>query len=398
MKILFLCGVFNERAEREVINNSRKSVQFSGIVFQRKLINGFQKYGENLKVLSAPFIGSFPNESRTVKFQGFSEGDSFEYVPFNNVWGIRNFSRAAALKKRMQEFIHIKDNRKIIIVYSVHTPFLDAAVYVKKKDPTVKIFLIVPDLPQYMNLNTHVSLIYKLGKKCDIYKFNRLNRYVDSYMFLTDKMKYKLNIGDKPYIVVEGIVEEERLKNNIPQKNNLTPELFIVYTGMMYKKFGVIDLVDAFMLLPGANYRLVLCGTGDADEYIKNSALVDPRIMVLGQVSPDISRCWQLKADVLVNPRPNGEEYVKYSFPSKNLEYLVTGTPVVAHLLEGMPSEYKHFMFCIKENKNHVAAIRDAMMEAINCTDNTKKYAMFQKYAEKNLLINCIVRRILNLC
>lgn len=398
MKILFLCGVFSEKAEGEVINNSKKSVQFSGIVFQRKLINEFQKYGEDFKVLSAPFIGSFPNESRIVKFRGFSEDGTFEYVPFNNMWGFRNFSRAEALKKCLRSFINLKDDRKVIIVYSAHTPFLEAAVYAKKKDPTVQIFLIVPDLPQYMNLNTHISLIYKLGKKYDINRFNRLNRYVDSYMLLTDKMNQKINIRNKPYFVVEGIVEEKRLRNNIPPKNNLKSELFIVYTGTMHIKFGVRDLVDAFMLLPETNYRLVLCGSGDADEYIKNCASVDSRIMALGQVPPDVSQWWQLKADILVNPRPNGEEYVKYSFPSKNLEYLATGSPVVGHMLDGMPAEYKQFMFCIEENKNHVAAIQDAIIEAINCPDNAKKYAMFQKYARKNLLTNCIVSRILNFC
>ena len=38
-----------------------------------------------------------------------------------------------------------------------------------------------------------------------------------------------------------------------------------------------------------------------------------------------------------VNPRQNNEEFTKYSFPSKTMEYLASGVPVVAYKLDGIP-------------------------------------------------------------
>ena len=50
----------------------------------------------------------------------------------------------------------------------------------------------------------------------------------------------------------------------------------------------------------------------------------------------------------MVNPRKNQEEYTKYSFPSKIMEYLTSGTPVVAYKLDGIPTEYKDYIHYVE--------------------------------------------------
>ena len=44
-------------------------------------------------------------------------------------------------------------------------------------------------------------------------------------------------------------------------------------------------------------------------------------------------------------PRPSGEAFTAYSFPSKNLEYMVSGTPVLTTKLSGMPREYDDYAY-----------------------------------------------------
>ena len=168
MKVLLLCGVFAKENEKEIIENSKRAVEYSANIFQEKLIEGFEETVEDFSVLSAPFIGAYPIAYKQRVFKGFQEEQNkYKYVHFNNIWGIRNFSRAKSLKTRLQEFIKDLDKEKLIVVYSPHTPFLEAAVYAKKKDPNIKICLIVPDLPQYMNLNKKKSLLYRIGKFFD---------------------------------------------------------------------------------------------------------------------------------------------------------------------------------------------------------------------------------------
>ena len=55
----------------------------------------------------------------------------------------------------------------------------------------------------------------------------------------------------------------------------------------------------------------------------------------------DLQSCVTL----LVNPRHSADDYTKYSFPSKTMEYLASGTPTVMAHLPAIPSEYDEFLF-----------------------------------------------------
>lgn len=347
MNILILCGAFTKENENEVIRHAKRTVEFSANIFQKKLIDGFKNNGFNTTVVSAPFIGSYPNASDIKLFSGFeTSGGDYNYVAFNNIWGIRNLSRASSLKHKLKALIKPAKNKELIVVYSPHTPFLEAAVYAKKRNPDIKICLVVPDLPQYMNLNAKKSFLYRFAKFFDIKKFNRLNKSVDSYVLLTEAMKDKIHIAEKPYCVAEGIAEESAVENicNKSQTEIAEDEKYIVYTGKTNEKFGVKKLTDEFCKTNNPQYRLVICGSGDTDEYIKSKVQGDKRIIATGQITPAEAAEWMKKADVLVNPRENNDEYTKYSFPSKTIEYLLSGKPVVGYLLDGMPEIYKKFI------------------------------------------------------
>ena len=106
MKVLILCGGFAAENENEIIKHARRPVEFSANIFQKRLINGFIESGFDCRVISAPFIGSYPNASHLRVFSGFENSQSeFEYVNFNNIWGVRNFSRAASLKKEQSRLL-----------------------------------------------------------------------------------------------------------------------------------------------------------------------------------------------------------------------------------------------------------------------------------------------------
>ena len=72
----------------------------------------------------------------------------------------------------------------------------------------------------------------------------------------------------------------------------------------------------------------------------------------------------QRNASLLVNPRPIEDEYTRYSFPSKNMEYMVSGTPVLTTDLPGMPQEYKDYVF-IMEDYSH-EGIKNKLTEISN--------------------------------
>ena len=358
MDVLFLCGVFAKENEAEVIAQAKKSVEFSANQMQLKLIRGLKEVTDT-QVISAPFIGHYPNQSRSLRFSGFTNPQYIcRYVSFNNIWGFRNLSRARALKKAVRAFALDGNEEKLIIVYSAHDPFLAAAAYAQKLNPKIRICFIVPDLPQYMNLEAKRGFLYNFFKGFDIKSIKEHIKCVDTSVVLTEAMAKALQLTDRPYVVAEGIVD------SIPENRNSTAHaetVNIVYAGKLYFRFGIRSLVEAFSLLQDSSYRLILCGNGDAVEYLQKCAMEDSRIILLGQVSPEKVQEYISSAAVLVNPRPNNEEYTKYSFPSKDIEYLSSGKPTVAFLLDGMPKCYQDFLYVVDPNRDISCAISDAL-------------------------------------
>jgi glycosyltransferase involved in cell wall biosynthesis len=73
------------------------------------------------------------------------------------------------------------------------------------------------------------------------------------------------------------------------------------------------------------------------------------------------------QATLLVNPRSTKEEFTKYSFPSKTIEYMLSGTPVLTTRLQGIPEEYFKYVFSAEDND--VSLLTDAINNALSHTD-----------------------------
>ncbi|WP_095173683.1 MULTISPECIES: glycosyltransferase [Blautia] len=364
MRVLLLGGVFDDSHNDEIVSKTRTYVEYAANNFQKKIIGGLQECGIDLEVISAPFIGAYPNAYADWYFDGFDprviDNSGYKYVNFINVWGIRNLSRSRAARRALKDFIDSNDSDKLIIVYTSHTPLIQAANYAKKKDSRIKICLVVPDLPQYMNLADNVSTVYKIMKKFDVKAFQKENALVDSYVILTEPMAEDLKIGKRPYCVVEGIYQEV-CRTNLEREN--TDIRTIVYTGKLDRSFGIMNLVDAFMKIDDENLRLLICGSGEEKENVIRCIEQDKRILYKGQVTSDVARQYILEGDVLVNPRQNNSDYTKYSFPSKIIDYLATGNPVVAYKLDGMPKQYRDFIYFVPDDT--VEALKKTIMEVL---------------------------------
>lgn len=239
-----------------------------------------------------------------------------------------------------------------ILVYATNISFLKAATKIKSEFKNVKINLIVPDLPE--DMPPHCGLLYSIIKQLRESYFNTPEsyyKYFDSFVLLTEYMKEKIGCSGN-YIVNEGVYEEDVIKR-IPHKED--PNIFtLFYGGMLYQKFGIINLVNAVHSINDSNVILELCGAGDCVDYVKSIAKIDNRIKYLGVISREEALNYQSRASLLVNPRiPDGNPFTRYSFPSKTLEYFASGTPTLLYQLDGIPKEY--FKYCYSLDSNHTS-------------------------------------------
>ena len=227
-----------------------------------------------------------------------------------------------------------KEKYDVILIYSLYPTFLKSIKKIKRQNNNMKAVAIVADLPQFTSPKK--SIIQRFFIKYNSNKIQKLIRNLDGFVLLTDQMSKKLGV-DKPYIVVEGMLNAEYKGGNYGIK---TEENIVFYSGSLNRQYGIVTLLQAFHSIPYDNYRLVLCGLGNAEEVVNQYCSIDKRIIFKGKVNYDEVIDLQQKSTVLINPRQNIEEFTKYSFPSKTMEYLASGVPVIGYKLDGIPHEY----------------------------------------------------------
>jgi len=176
-------------------------------------------------------------------------------------------------------------------------------------------------------------------------------------------MNVEVNPLGKPFLVMEGLVDEAILSLNhevIPYKE----KKIILYAGGIYEKYGVKKLLDAFVDLKDENYELHIYGDGDLEDAMTNYTELDTRIHYFGVVPNSVVVQELFNASLLVNPRPASEEFTKFSFPSKNMEYMVSGTPLLTTVLPGMPKEYHEYVYLLEDES--LEGFRNTIQEILS--------------------------------
>ncbi|KTD88410.1 glycosyltransferase [Paenibacillus etheri] len=354
MDILFLGGLFPKDEESFIYENSKGVIQFAANVLQWNLVNGLEKCLDTpIKLVNSIFVGSYPKHYKQMVVGSRSwehtNNSNDINVGFLNLFGIKQIYRAISISKYTKLWAKERESKlKVIIIYSMNTPFIYAAMKAKKVNPNIHICLICPDLPEFMNIGKKRSVLFRLLKSVDKSVMGELLKNVDSFVFLTKFMAERVNSQNKPWTVLEGIVNTDQLVDDISYKDGmLNKNKCILYTGTLNKAYGIMDLLDAFKIIKDDSIELWICGTGEAQTEVKDLASIDKRVIYFGQVSHAEATKLQHKADLLINPRNSEGEYTKFSFPSKILEYMLSGTPALIYKLAGIPDEYYDYLFTI---------------------------------------------------
>ena len=369
LDILFLGGLFPKGREDEVICNSKRYVQNAANVLQYAIVEGLDiNCLEPVRILNALFVGSFPTRYKKLFLNSYpfshTEGAEDFNVGWFNLIGLSRVSKYFALMPHVKKWAQEKTKkRKIIIAYAATPVFTGILRYAKKLNSAITTCLIVPDLPRYMNTSLSSSAIYSVLKNLETKQILRHMPYIDRYVLLAEHMRDVLGI-DVPYVVMEGIATDcfEGVSSVSGESDTKT----ILYSGILAKRYGLVDLVKAFTRLPNPDYRLVICGEGDSEGFIKLESQKDKRIVFNGLLPRSEVLSLQKSASVLVNPRSNDEEYTRYSFPSKILEYMSSGTPVISYKLDGIPNEYFQYMYTINERGRAEDAIYSTLKDILS--------------------------------
>ena len=350
LDLMFLGRLFPPVNEEKVRAKSKNDMQDAANQLQWNLIKGFIENGtKDVKVVSYLPVDSWPKHFKDAFVKPICNdvsGISFKSVGFCNITYIKQLFCKKVCNKAVVEWAKTKsDKKRVLFCYTCNNTLMRAVAAAKKVNPDIIAIQIIADITEFAT-NDDATGLKRLFTIKEIKTNEALKKHIDGYVLLTKQMRDKLHI-DKPYVVMEGIAPQREMCDfGFTEKEVKT----ILYTGSMNKKYGICELLEAFSMIKNPNFRLILCGLGNADVEICEAVKKDSRIKFLGKVPHSKAIELQKEADVLVNPRQNKEEFTKYSFPSKILEYLSSGKPLVAFKLDGIPDEYDEYINYVEEN------------------------------------------------
>ncbi len=142
--------------------------------------------------------------------------------------------------------------------------------------------------------------------------------------------------GGRPWIKIDGGVDRDW--DEIPDLAPLRKT--VVYAGTPAYVSGARLLLEAFAKVEDPEMNLVFAGRGGLEDEIRVAASRDQRIEVKGFTTREELRRLLASATVLVNPRLSAPSENRYNFPSKILDYLASGRPVITTMAGDLDPVY----------------------------------------------------------
>lgn len=336
LKVLYISSLVSDALFNELYNK-KLTTEFVGQKYHGLFAKGLAANlnDGDVTALSQPPISKF-----SMNLKDKEEGVVFRYVPIIPIPIIKQliyyiFTLFYTLYWCLKNIRHEK-----VIISSIMRIYQYPSIWLGSLLFDCKRLTVACDVPWMTTIQVATSkLSYK--QRFTIWLSKHMKSIFDGYVFMTETMTNVLNTEKKPYIIVEGFCDQNMsdVSNLLENKNK---KKVIIYAGGLNSKYGISNLITAIKIIKRDDIELWLYGNGDMTEELKSET--DPRIRYFGPRSNKEVVEAEVKASILINPRPTSDEYTHYSFPSKTLEYMASGTYTMTTRLAGIPAEY--FNYC----------------------------------------------------
>lgn len=316
---------------------------------------------EEVRLISVPPVSSFPANPRVLWRGGRWERGNTPglLLAFINLPVIKHISRfmsclvwgRAALSSWRPDWL---------LVHGVHSPFLWFSVLVRRR-LGIRIAVVLTDPPGVVR-STDGRLTAAL-KKMDRVIVRVALRHFDAVIALTSGLSRDF-APTVPALVMEGVYAADAGGYHSIESSRVPPPTRprVIYAGGIQREYGVLGLVEA-VRSSSLDLELRLFGKGPDEGLVREAARSDPRVFDPRVLGASELAAWYNSATVLVQPRPVSEPFVPYSFPSKLIEYMATGVPVISTRLMSIPTDYEPYV--IWSDSDDALGLSDAITRVL---------------------------------
>ncbi|WP_455785485.1 glycosyltransferase [Butyricimonas faecihominis] len=329
--VLFIGYYAPDKVFNSIVRNGINNMSAARQVLEENLLKGISSI-EDIELNAVSYIPS----NKQINISKSSKIGDLEIIHFPIIKG----SLLSWIRNSLKFYSYLKSSTKLetsVIMYAVNPVFM-IPLMILKPFRKYKLTTICSEVPNYRR--------YKKGVGSSIKKaiLSFFNSKFDKYVFLTKSMSEVVNIGNKPYIVMEGIASETQyIADKEPRKN------IVMYAGGLHSDNKVDVLIQAAIQNKNIE-ECVICGSGPQEGELKKLAAGNSKVKFLGRLSHENVLQLERQAKILVNLRDKNNILTKYSFPSKLMEYLSSGAWVISTKLDGIPEEYFDYIEPLEQN------------------------------------------------
>ncbi len=335
------------------------------------LIKGLAKNGANIRCYSGlPLNRSVTKKIFIHEPDETEDGVYYHYYRTFNLPVLRQLMIMMGAKKAVKTY---KSSEQAVVICDCLNRSNAMGMLKGAKKKQIPVIMIVTDIPDF-------QFDPKAAKKC-----NQMLEKADGFIFLTEQMNERLNKYKKPYIVLEGHSDAGLLAMDPAEKlERQNGKKVILYAGSIRRLYGIQNLVEGFLRAKIPDAELHVYGDGDYREELEEVCKNNPSVRYMGiRPNAEIVAAEQ-RAALLVNPRPSAPEYTKYSFPSKNMEYMVSGTPILTTKLPGMPKEYYPHVYLLEDETSKGIAEKLQEILALSLEEREEKGIKAREFVLSN--------------
>lgn len=338
MIISYISTTMDQETFASLFTNPKTMPGQQGPKFNRLLMEGLAENGAEVHACTGRPVNTRNCSRKFLPAVTRVQNERFVYrygsvlnLPFiKNIWQMAGAYFAVCRESRLGASAVICD------VLNASISFGASVAAKRKKIPCIG---IVTDLPELMVTGVnkrHVRMVRSVIDKCS------------GYVFLTEAMNERLNPTNKPYTIIEGVCDANMIHREKKSSQGGSTRKCL-YAGLLDARYGVKMMVEGFLQAELPDVELHIFGDGPYAEELIGVARKHRNILYHGTVMNEVVVQAELEADLLINPRPTHEEFTRYSFPSKNMEYMATGTPVLTTCLPGMPKAYRQYVYLLED-------------------------------------------------
>jgi len=339
MKIVYVSSLCSKKTYTKLFGGTKHAPGMQAQKYNRLMAEGLAANdAADVTVISAAPVTRANRGG--IKFSNEPEEENnlmYNYVSFSLLPVLKHLSIIRNTRKKCRKIFKSAQNGEVALVCDVLSLSASYGALKAAKKYSVKSVGLITDLPEYLGISQNRLFAKLYGKVIDM---------CGSFVFMTEEMNHKINPDGKPYKVIEGQADITMSSSENTLENKFS-EKICVYAGGIEIEYGLKILAEGFASANIDGSELWIYGNGSYTEDLKAFCENHPTVIYKGIAPNEEIVQIEQKATLLINPRPSSGEFTKYSFPSKNLEYMASGTPILTTKLPGMPKDYYDYIYTI---------------------------------------------------